>query len=143
MSKYNIVPKKEKVRTVAYRNSVSPQFVEKVSREIIMKLAIEQKYRDPNYSAKRLAEDLGINSRYVSAVMFLRFQKSYSQMVLEMRISEAMYMLQEKSYNNMTIEDVAINVGFSSRQNFYVAFYKLNGQTPLEYRLKSNTGYEQ
>lgn len=143
MSKYNIVPKKEKVRTVAYRNSVSPQFVEKVSREIIMKLAIEQKYRDPNYSAKRLAEDLGINSRYISAVMFLRFQKSYSQMVLEMRISEAMYMLQEKSYNNMTIEDVAINVGFSSRQNFYVAFYKLNGQTPLEYRLKSNTGYEQ
>lgn len=143
MSKYNIVPKKEKVRTVAYRNSVSPQFVEKVSREIIMKLAIEQKYRDPNYSAKRLAEDLGINARYVSAVMFLRFQKSYSQMVLEMRISEAKYMLQERSFNDMTIEDVAINVGFSSRQNFYVAFYRLNGQTPLEYRLKFNTEYEQ
>lgn len=138
MSKYNIVSKKDKVQTTSYRNSVNPRFVEKVSREIIMKLAIDQKYRDPNYSAKRLSEDIGINARYLSAVMSLRFQKSYSQMVLEMRISEAMYMLQDRHFNDMTMEDVAINVGFSSRQNFYAAFFRQNGQTPLDYRLKYN-----
>jgi len=134
MAKYNITEKKEKTKTLSYRNSVAPEFVEDVARKIISKLMIEQKYRDPNYSAKRLADEIGVNSRHISAVINLRFQQNYSQMVGEMRIQEAKYMLQDSSFNDMTMEDVANNVGFTTRQSFYATFYRVCGMTPREYR---------
>jgi AraC-like DNA-binding protein len=135
MAKYNILPKKEKAKTLSYRNSVTPTVVEDISRKIIMKLMIEQKYRDPKYSAKRLANDIGVNMRHISAVLNMRFQQNYAQLVGEMRIHEAKYMLQDTHFDNMTMEDIAINVGFTTRQSFYAAFYRQCGMTPREYKL--------
>lgn len=136
MAKYNIKEKKEKTKTLSYRQSVTPDFVEDVARKIIAKLMVEQKYRDPNYSAKQLSKDIGVNQRHISAVVSLRFQLNYSQLVGGMRIQEARYMLQDKSFNKMTMEDIAINVGFTTRQSFYAIFFKLCGTTPKEYRQK-------
>ena len=136
MAKYNIKEKKEKTKTLSYRQSVTPDFVEDVARKIIAKLMVEQKYRDPNYSAKQLSKDIGVNQRHISAVVSLRFQLNYSQLVGGMRIQEARYMLQDKSFNKMTMEDIAINVGFTTRQSFYATFFKLCGTTPKEYRQK-------
>ena len=135
MAKYNIIEKKEKNSPLSYRNSVTPEFVEDVARKIITKLMIEQKYRDPKYSAKRLAEEIGVNMRNISAVVSLRFQQNYSELVSRMRIYEARYMLQGRAFDNMTVEDIAINVGFTTRQSFYAAFYKICGTTPKVYRM--------
>ena len=65
----------------------------------------------------------------------MRYQDNYSQMVNEFRIKEAMYMLKDRRNQNMTIEDIALAVGFQNRQCFYVAFYKRVGITPREYRI--------
>lgn len=135
MSKYNITAKKEKTKTLSYRNSVAPDFVQDVAKKIIGKLMVEGKYRDPKYSAKRLADDIGVNMRYISAVISLRFQQNYAELVGKMRIHEAKYMLQDRNFDNMTMEDIAINVGFATRQSFYAAFYKLCRTTPKEYRM--------
>lgn len=135
MAKYNTREKKEKTSAVAYRSSVPPQFVEETAKKIITKLMVEQKYRDPKYSAKRLSTDIQVNIRHISAVVNLRFQQNYSQLVANMRILEAKYMLQERNFDNMTVEDIAVNVGFTTRQSFYAAFYRICGTTPKEYRL--------
>ena len=37
----------------------------------------------------------------------------------------------------MTMEEIALTVGFSNRQSFYAAFYKRLGITPREYRQKN------
>ena len=145
MAKYNITEKKEKAKTVIIPIVifiVSPEFVEDLARKVIAKLMIEQKYRDPNYSAKQLAADTGVNSRHISAVISLRFQQNYAQLVGEMRIHEAKYMLQDGNFNNMTMEDIATNVGFTTRQSFYATFYKICGITPREYRLAYGTAPE-
>lgn len=136
MAKYNIIEKKDKVTTLSYRRSVAPSFVEDIARKIIMKLMVEGKYRDPKYSAKRLAEDIGVGARQISAVISLRFQQNYSQLVGNMRVHEAKYMLQEKEFVNMTMEDIAINVGFTTRQSFYATFFRQCGMTPRDYKLK-------
>lgn len=134
MAKYNITPRKEKKSVVSYRSSVAPDQVEETAKMIITKLMIEQKYRDPKYSAKLLANDIGVNMRHISAVINMRFQQNYSELVGTMRIQEAKYMLGDTNFANMTMEDIAINVGFSTRQSFYATFYKLCGITPKEYR---------
>lgn len=134
MARHNHNDIKDMTKGNSCRRCYSPDFVNTVAKSIVTKLMIEQKYRDPKYSAKRLAEDIGINQRHVSAIMKLRFQRNYAQMVSEMRVHEAMYMLQDEHFINMTMEDIAINTGFSTRQSFYAAFYRMTRQTPLDYR---------
>lgn len=135
MAKYYYSEKKDKVSTSSYHKSVPQGLVEDIARKMIAKLMIEQKYRDPKYSAKRLSQDIGVNIRHISAVVSLRFQQNYSELVNRMRLYEARYMLQSRSFDDMTIEDIAINVGFTTRQSFYASFYRMYGTTPKEYRL--------
>lgn len=132
MAKYNITEKKEKV--AAYRALVSPQLMDELEERINDIIIIQKKYKDKDYSAKRLAEDLHTNTRYISAVVNVRFHMNYTSYVNKFRIQEAMSMLVDKRYIDLNMEDISDMVGFSNRQSFYASFYKLNGMTPKDYR---------
>ena len=132
MGKYNLTEKK--MRAPLYRSLLNPEMVENMYQEIMAKFIVEKKYRDADYNAQKLADELNTNTRYISAVINLRYQDNYSQMVNEFRIKDAMYLLKDKHSQKMTMEEIALTVGFSNRQSFYAAFYKRLGITPREYR---------
>lgn len=133
MAKYNITEKKEK--EAAYRSLVSPKFMDELKEKILNIILIQKKYKDKNYSAKQLAEDLGTNTRYISAVVNVRFHMNYTTFVNKYRIEEAMNLLVDKRYQELNMEDISDMVGFSNRQSFYASFYKFNGMTPREYKM--------
>ena len=135
MGKYNLTEKK--MRAPLYRSLLNPEMVENMYQEIMAKFIVEKKYRDADYNAQKLADELNTNTRYISAVINLRYQDNYSQMVNEFRIKDAMYLLKDKHSQKMTMEEIALTVGFSNRQSFYAAFYKRLGITPHEYRQKN------
>lgn len=135
MAKYNIREKKEKV--AAYRNLVSPKLMDELKEKILDIILIQKKYKDKDYSAKKLAEDLGTNTRYISAVVNVRFHMNYTSFVNKYRIEEAMTLLTDKRYQDLNMEEISDMVGFSNRQSFYAAFYRINGITPREYKLRS------
>ena len=137
MAKYNLTEKKSKAPL--YRSLLNADMKEDLFEKIMAKFVVEKKYRDPEYSAKEMAEELGTNTRYISAVINMRYQDNYSQMVNEFRIREAMYLLKNFQSRKMTMEDIALNVGFSNRQSFYSAFYKRTGMTPREFRQQNET----
>lgn len=134
MAKYNITEKKEK--TAAYRKFVSPKLMEELMDKIINILLIQQKYKDKNYSAKQLADDLGTNTRYISAVVNVKFKTNYTSFVNKFRIEEAMTILASKKYQDLNMEDISEMVGFANRQSFYASFYRINGMTPREFKLQ-------
>ena len=80
--------------------------------------------------------DLCTNTRYISAVLNVRFHTNYAALVNSYRIEEAMALLADKRYQDLNIEDISYMVGFSNRQSFYAAFYKINGCTPRAYKLR-------
>ena len=133
MAKYNITEKKEK--TAAYRKFVSPKLMEELKDKIINILLIQQKYKDKNYSAKQLADDLGTNTRYISAVVNVKFKTNYTSFVNKFRIEEAMTILASKKYQDVNMEDISEMVGFANRQSFYASFYRINGMTPRAFKL--------
>jgi hypothetical protein len=57
MAKYNITEKKEK--EAAYRSLVSPRMMDEMQEKILQIIVMQKMYRDKDYSAKKLAEDLG------------------------------------------------------------------------------------
>ena len=101
MPKYNLTEKK--VKAPLYRALLSPKLVEELYLQIMQKFVVEKKYRDPEYSAQKLAEELSTNTRYISAVINLRFQDNYSQMVNDFRIRDAMYMLKDRHNADKTM----------------------------------------
>ena len=133
MSKYNITEKKEKNAT--YRTLVSPQLMDRMQDEIIRIIRVEKKYKDKSYSARQLAEDLGTNTRYVSAVVNVRFHANYTTFVNKFRVEDAMTMLTDRRYTKLNMQDIADMVGFANRQSFYSAFFKVTGMTPRQYKL--------
>ena len=137
MTKYNITEKKEKEAT--YRNLVSPMLMDELKEKILNVIVMQKKYKDKNYSAKQLAQELGTNTRYISAVVNVKFHMNYTSFVNKHRIEEAMSILVDKRYQKLRIEEVSDMVGFSNRQSFYDSFYKLIGITPREYRIKHST----
>lgn len=134
MAKYNITEKKEK--DAAYRSLVSPKLMDEMKEKILNIIVMQKKYKDKNYSAKQLAEDLGTNTRYVSAVVNVKFHMNYTSFVNKYRIEDAMDVLVDKRYQGLKMEQVSDMVGFSNRQSFYASFYKIMKMTPREYRIK-------
>lgn len=133
MAKYNITEKKDKDAT--YRNLVSPTLMDELKERILEILVMQKKYKDKDYSAKHLAADLGTNTRYISAVVNVRFHMNYTSLVNKYRIEEAMSILTDRRYKDLRIEEVSDMVGFSNRQSFYASFYRIMGITPREYRM--------
>lgn len=134
MSKYNLTEKKEK--PAAYRSLVSPNLMDDLKEKILEIILIQKRYKDKSYSAKQLAEYLGTNTRYISAVVNVRFHTNYTSFVNKFRIEEAMTLLVDKRYQDLNMEDISDMVGFSNRQSFYASFYKLNGITPRDYKIR-------
>ena len=138
MAKYNIKEKKEK--EAAYRALVSPKVMDELKEKILNIILIQKKYKDKNYSAAKLAEDLGTNTRYISAVVNVRFHMNYTSLVNKYRIEEAMALLVDRRYKDLNMEDISDMVGFSNRQSFYASFYKINGCTPRAYKISHMVG---
>ena len=134
MSKYNLTEKKE--RDANYCSLVSPAVMDELKERILEVVVMQKKYKDKNYSARHLAEDLGTNTRYVSAVVNVRFRMNYTTFINKFRIEEAMSILTDKRYSDLRMEEVSDMVGFSNRQSFYASFYKFTGITPKEYRTR-------
>ena len=135
MGKYNLTVKKEK--NAAYRSMIKAEMVDDLYEKILKIFIVDKKYRDPEYSAKQLAKELNTNTRYISAVVNVRFHQNYSSLVNEFRVKEAQHFLTDKRYMDKTMEEISAMVGFANRQSFYAAFYKNYGITPRLYRMQA------
>ena len=134
MAKYNITEKKE--HEAKYRSLVNPEMMDTLKEKILRIIVIQEKYKDKEYSAKQLAMDLGTNTRYVSAVINVKFHTNYSCFVNKYRIDEAMSLMVDRRYQKLSMEQISDMVGFSNRQSFYASFYRIMNMSPREYRVK-------
>ena len=134
MAKYNITEIKEKPAT--YRSLVSPHMMDEMQEKIMKIIVFDKKYKDKDYSAKKLAEEIGTITRYISAVVNTRFHCNFTSFINKYRIEEAMSLLVDKRYIDLNVADIGDMVGFANRQSFYASFYRILGITPRDYRIK-------
>lgn len=133
MAKYNINFNNNK--EAAYRALVSKKRMKELKEEIINVIVKQKKYKDKEYSAKQLAEELETNTRYISAVVSVCFGMNYTSLVNKYRIDQAKVLLANRRNAGLRMEEISDMVGFSNRQSFYAAFYKFTGITPRKYKM--------
>jgi AraC-like DNA-binding protein len=104
-------------------------------KERIDELLIRQKkYRDGDYSQRKLAEELGISPFVLSRTLRQAYGMTYAQLVHKYRIRDAMRYLKSAKKQEYTIDDIGLLVGFGNRQSFYTAFKQETGMTPERFR---------
>lgn len=119
----------------AYSKRINRKTLDQIRKGIHNFIIVGRRYRDINYTAKRLADDMHTNTRYLSAAIRLHYGCNYAELVNKLRVEDAKQMLSEPDCT-MTMEDISISSGFANRQSFYTAFGKYVGMKPKEYRQK-------
>ena len=86
-----------------------------------------------------LAKKLGINRTHLSQLINDEFGKNFNVFINEYRVKEVQKLLAAGRANIVTIESIALEVGFSSKSTFNSTFKKYTGITPSFYlkQLKS------
>ncbi len=124
---------KEELLEKSYSKRISRVKMEKLRKGIHNYIIAGKRYRKQGYSAKQLAEDIGTNTRYISAAIRKYYQCNYAELVNRLRIEDVKVMFADKECT-LSIDDIAFLCGFGNRQSFYLAFDKYVGVSPHHYR---------
>lgn len=120
----------------AYRKHFKQTRSDELYVRILDHMLKNRLYRNSKYMARQLADDLGVKPRHISAAIANQTGGNYNAFVNGFRLRDACRMLASPRHASMTIEEVGLLSGFTSRQAFYVAFAREYNVTPKEYRLE-------
>lgn len=92
---------------------------------------IDTNLKDISLSVSKVAEKLNISEVYFRKIFKSQWDISPSQYIINKRIENAKHLMK---HQYLTLEECALQSGFSSLQYFCRIFKKLTGTTPSEYR---------
>ncbi len=95
-------------------------FLEKITQYIYANME--------NATLDNLAKSLGYNKSYLSRIINQKTNKSFSDLLTEIRMQRASQMI----FDNIRIDDIAQAVGYKNTSGFYKQFKKYYGMTPIE-----------
>lgn len=94
----------------------------------------EHLYRESFLTRERVAALLETNRTYIGQVMSEVFHESFSQYINDLRINEAISILDNPA-SKRPIRLIGRDLGFNSVTTFNAQFQKRTGMTPAQYRL--------
>lgn len=101
------------------------------------KSMIENKlYLDPELNLTKLAKQVGVAPKIVSAVLNQKLGKSFNEYVNQYRVEEVKSRLVKPENKKYTITSLAYECGFNSQPTFQRAFKSVVGLTPREFTAK-------
>ena len=95
------------------------------------KTHIDKHYTDSTLSIRAVAEEAGMSEEYLRRLFKAHFQSMPSKYITALRLNRATELMQ---YPFLTLEDCALQSGFSSLQYFCHVFKAATGTTPAKYR---------
>ena len=119
---------------IDYSELISENKADRIERCILSHVVIQKKYLVKGFTAKQLSQEINESPKYISAVLRLRFGKTFTELLAERRVIHAQMLLRKKDPRNPTIEQIGLMCGFSSRQSFYNAFVHVTGITPAKWK---------
>lgn len=97
----------------------------------------EKIYCVPKLSLDQLADKMGIKKYLLSQAINKHAQQNYFTFINSYRIEEAKRKLSDELYKDCSVESIGLSCGFNSSSSFFLVFKRIVGETPKEYRKKS------
>ena len=94
----------------------------------------EEIYTQPELSILDIANQLKEHPKQISRAINSYSGQNFNSYINTMRIQKAIVLLESEKAKNLSIEGLALEVGFLSRSSFYLAFKKVTGTTPTNFK---------
>lgn len=102
--------------------------------EVTALIEKDEIYKDFDLTLDSLAKKLGVKRNYLSKAINRITGKNFNTYINEYRVKEAMKIMSDKKSDVISIDAIALEVGFSNRISFYQSFKKMTGLSPSEFR---------
>lgn len=112
-------------------NEYSDQF-RTLFAEIDKQVFEKELYLDATLSRNTLARDLSTNIRYVTLAIKQETGCSFTQYINNYRVARAITLMREKNANH-SVQQIALQCGYTTVSSFYRNFKSVTGQTPAAY----------
>lgn len=94
---------------------------------------IEAHLRDPKLNARRAAADLGMSTRWLHALLE-DLSEGFTELVARRRVEDSLARFGDPASDQLSIAEIAFNLGFNDLSTFYRRFGKHCGMSPGEAR---------
>ena len=92
----------------------------------------KQYFINNNASLDDLAKSMDVSSNDLYKYIYYNYSMTFNDLVNKNRVDYFIQIIQNSKYNNFTIEALAKEAGFSSRQHLYKPFKKFHGGNPSD-----------
>jgi AraC-like DNA-binding protein len=116
------------------RSSLNPADLKDIIARLQALFEAEKPFLDPNFSLNRLAKALKVPNHHLSQALNEELGLGFFELCAKYRIETAKELLSTAEYAQVTIEEIAENVGYNSKSAFNSAFKKWSGTTPSLFR---------
>lgn len=106
---------------------------QEIAQKIESVLLKDKLYKNPEFKLSNLAEQIGEQSYLTSQVLNQHFNKSFFDVINELRVRDAEIRLKTFDVKKDKIETIAYESGFNSRAAFYRSFKKITGKNPTDF----------
>lgn len=100
-------------------------------------------YRDIHFSRDVIAKELGISPARISLIFKEELETTFYDFVNRQRVYHARKLMKSPAHKDDTLEDIAIQSGFSNRMTMHRMYVKVYGITPGEERKNNKQENEQ
>lgn len=99
--------------------------------EVVIK---EKIFKDLDLTLDSLSKKMDINRNYLSKAINRTTGKNFNTYINEHRVKEAIKLLSSEKSDIISIDAIALEVGFNNRTSFYQSFKKITGLSPSDFR---------
>jgi AraC-like DNA-binding protein len=117
---------------------LSPLKIEEYKEKIELLIQNEKKFLVKNYSIKDMSNDLDIPLHHLSHIINNEFCTNYASFINNCRINYIIEHRHDETWSQFSLEGIAAEAGFNSKNSFFKAFKIATGETPAEYFRKKN-----
>jgi YesN/AraC family two-component response regulator len=75
---------------------------------------------------------MGVSKEVMFNYIYFTYSMSFDELINKARVDYFVEIIKEAKFKNYTVEALALEVGFSSRQRFYQPFKKYHGGNPSD-----------
>ena len=89
-------------------------------------------FKQKTADLQELSNILGVNKDILFKFIYFNYSMSFEELLNKSRVDYFVEIIKEPKYKNYTVEALALEVGFTSRQRFYQPFKKYHGGNPSD-----------
>ncbi|MEO9484355.1 MAG: helix-turn-helix domain-containing protein [Ekhidna sp.] len=129
-----VIAKPKLLKNEPLSNHLSSSFKELIENRLDHAIRIDKFYKDPELTLAKLANHLELQPHDLTIYLNKGLRQNFNQFIINLRIDESILLLRDETYKHLSIEQVMLETGFSSKSVFNTSFKDKTGQTPSAFR---------